>query len=308
LKKIFFTILMLCFAFGKAQNRTPKIGLALSGGGAKGMAHLGVLRVIEERNVKIDYISGTSMGAVVAAMYAIGYSVDQIEEYLLAVNWGALLSNELPRNHLSVLDRDASEKYLLSFDVIGDKINAPDAFNKGQYMLKELSFLTFPAHADTNFSEFPIPFLCIAVDLITGEEVVLEHGNLTEALRASVALPSRFSPYKIKDKTYVDGGVRDNLPIAVLKDKKNMDFVIASNVQGRLYTEGELNSILKILEQVSSFANKIGYQDQIDKADLMIKHPVTQFSITNYEYSDTIIKLGYNEAKKYTQINIIGQI
>ncbi len=312
MKSIWVAIALLFFVGGKAQNHLPnsefnfsgkpKIGLALSGGGAKGMAHIGVLRALEEHNVKIDYISGTSMGAVVGAMYAIGYSVDQIETYLLAVDWDALLENDLPRNHLSVLDRETSEKYLLSFDVFEDKINAPDAFNKGQYMLKEMSFLTFPAHGDTNFSEFPIPFLCIAVDLITGEEVVLEHGDLTEALRASVSLPSRFSPYKINGKTYVDGGVRDNLPIAILKDKKNMDFVIASNVQGRLYTEEELNSILKILEQVSSFANTIGYKEQVKKADLMIKIPVTQFSIIDYQQADTIIKLGYQEAMKYADI------
>ena len=312
MKQIWFFISFLICISASAQDRvveadvqltgTPKIGLALSGGGAKGMAHVGVLRALEEHNVKIDYISGTSMGAVVGSMYALGYSVNQIEQYLLAVNWDALLNNELSRKHLSVLDRESSEKYLLSFDVLGDKIKAPDAFNKGQYMLKELSFLTFPAHGDTIFSNFPIPFLCITADLISGEEVVLEHGDLAEALRASVAMPSMFSPFKIKNKTYVDGGVRNNLPIAILKDKKNMDFVIASNVQGRLYTEEELNSILKILEQVSSFANKIGYQEQIDKADLMIKPAVTQYNITSYKYSDTIIKLGYHEAKKFAKV------
>ena len=120
-----------------------KVGLALSGGGAKGMAHIGVLRALEENNVKIDYISGTSMGAVVGAMYSIGYSVDQIEAYLKNVDWDALLDNTLPRNHLSVLDRESAERYLLDFEVVDDKILAPDAFNKGQYMLKSLAKSSF---------------------------------------------------------------------------------------------------------------------------------------------------------------------
>lgn len=292
-------MLFAMLSFG--QKRTT-VGLALSGGGAKGMAHIGVLRALEEHNVKIDYISGTSMGAVVGAMYAIGYSVDQIEAYLKNVDWDALLENTLPRNHLSVLDRESAERYMLDFEVVNDKVLSPDAFNKGQYMLKELSFLTFPAHGQTDFSKFKIPFLCIATDLVTGESVTLEEGELSEALRSSLAFPSMFSPFKIKDRTYVDGGVLNNLPIAVLTDEKNMDFVIASNVQGRLYTEEELNSVIHILEQVSSYANAIGYREQKNKAALIINSPVLEYGLTAYDQTDTIAKIGYAEAMKYASI------
>ncbi|MCT4624664.1 MAG: patatin-like phospholipase family protein, partial [Schleiferiaceae bacterium] len=283
-----------------------KVGLALSGGGAKGMAHVGVLRALEENNVRIDYISGTSMGAVVGAMYAMGYTVDQIEIYLTQVDWDALMDNTLPRNHLGVLERENAEKYVLDFEVVDDKINAPDAFNKGQYMLKELSFLTFPAHGIKDFSQLQIPFLCMATDLVTGAEKVLEEGELSEALRASLAFPSMFSPFKINNKPYIDGGVRNNLPIAILKDEKGMDFVIASNVQGRLYTEEELNSMIQILEQVSSYSNALGFKDQLKKVDLMISPPEQRFDLTGYELSDTIIGLGYKEAMKH--IDILDQL
>ena len=286
-------------SFGQKQL---KVGLALSGGGAKGMAHIGVLRALEEHNVNIDYISGTSMGAVVGAMYSIGYSVDQIEVYLKNVDWDALLENTLPRNHLSVLDRESAERYLLDFEVVDDKILAPDAFNKGQYMLKELSFLTFPAHGETDFSKFKIPFLCVATDLVSGEEVIFEEGELSGALRASLAFPSMFSPFKIKGRKYVDGGVVNNLPIAILKENKGMDFVIASNVQGRLYTEEELVSVIQILEQVSSYTNAIAYKAQKEKASLIINSPVLNYSLTAYDQADTILKLGYIEAIKYEDI------
>jgi NTE family protein len=294
-----FLVLFSLFGFSQKQI---KVGLALSGGGAKGMAHIGVLRALEENNVQIDYISGTSMGAVVGAMYSIGYSVDQIEAYLKNVDWDALLDNTLPRNHLSVLDRESAERYLLDFEVVDDKILAPDAFNKGQYMLKELSFLTFPAHGQTDFSKFNIPFLCVGTDLATGEAVIFEEGELSGALRASLAFPSMFSPFKIKGRKYVDGGVVNNLPIAVLKEDKGMDFVIASNVQGRLYTEEELVSVIQILEQVSSYANAMAYKEQKEKASLIINPKVLSFSLTAYDQADTISKLGYVEAMKYKDV------
>ncbi len=300
--RIKISLLLLLFGLGSFAQNHLKVGLALSGGGAKGMAHIGVLRALEEHNVKIDYISGTSMGAVVGAMYSIGYSVDQIEAYLKNVDWDALLDNTLPRNHLSVLDRESAERYILDFEVVDDKILAADAFNKGQYMLKELSFLTFPEHGQTDFSKFDIPFLCVGTDLATGEEMIFEEGELSGALRASLAFPSMFSPFKIKGRKYVDGGVVNNLPISVLKDSKGMDFIIASNVQGRLYTEEELVSVIQILEQVSSYANAMAYKEQKKKASLLINPPVLDYSLTAYELADTISKIGYDEAVKYEDV------
>ena len=285
------------------SQSVPKVGLALSGGGAKGMAHIGVLRVLEANNIKIDYISGTSMGAIVGAMYATGYSVDQIEYYLKHVDWQALMDDDLPRNRISVLDRQTSDRYLLKFEVTDSTIVAPDAFNNGQYMLKELSFLTWQAQGQEDFSQFEIPFLCVATNLETGAEVILEQGNLAEALRASVAFPSVFSPYQIDDVLYADGGIRNNLPIAVLKQQKGMDYIIAVDVQSDLYTKDELNSFLKILDQVGSFNNALYYEEQKQYADIIIRPKgIEKFTISDYAQSSTLIKMGEEAAQQYVDV------
>jgi NTE family protein len=289
----FISIVFMCLFFitGNAQNR-PRVGLALSGGGAKSMAQIGALRVIEESGIKIDYISGTSMGAVIGAMYAMGYTVDEIEASLAEVDYDQLLSNDMPRNIKPFLNRN-DEKYLLSVELNDGKINLPKAFNYGHYMLKILSYLTMQNHEVSNFEELPIPFLCMATDLETGESVVFDKGNLTDALRASVAYPSIFSPYEINGRLYIDGGVRNNLPIAVLKDEKNIDFVIAIDVQGKLYNKEELTGIVEVLEQVGSFPNMLYYDQQKKKADIIVRPPIDQYGITDYDATDTLIHLGY---------------
>jgi NTE family protein len=299
--------LSLFFTLSHAQER-PRVGLALSGGGAKSMAQLGALRVIEESGVKIDYISGTSMGAVIGAMYAMGYTVDEIEATLAQVDFDQLLSNDMPRNRKPYLNRN-DEKYLLSVELNDGKINLPKAYNYGHYMLKVLSYLTMRNHSVTDFEDLPIPFLCMATDLETGESVVFDKGNLTDALRASVAYPSIFSPYEINGRLYVDGGVRNNLPIAVLKDEKNMDFVIAIDVQGKLYNKEELAGIVEVLEQVGSFPNMLYFEEQKKKADIIVRPDIDNYSITDYDATDTLIRKGYQATKPYlAKLSALAQI
>ncbi|GAB5555883.1 MAG: patatin-like phospholipase family protein [Schleiferiaceae bacterium] len=277
-----------------------KIGLALSGGGAKGMAHIGVLRALEEQNIQVDYISGTSMGAVVGALYAMGYSVDDIEAYLKRVDWEAVLSNDLPRDRLGFLDRSSEEKYLLSFKLTEESIELPNAFNYGYNMLKEMDYLTQSSHAQMDFSQFPIPFFCVATDLETGEGRIFESGSLSDALRASVSFPSIFSPYEVNGRLYVDGGVANNLPIDALKER-GVTTVIAVDVQATLYSKEELTSIDKVLEQVGSFQNNNSYQAQVLNADILIKPDITAFGIDDYAYTDSLISLGYSETQKFSE-------
>lgn len=277
-----------------AQER-PRVGLALSGGGAKSMAQLGALRVIEESGIQIDYISGTSMGAVIGAMYAMGYTVDEIEYFLSKIDWDALLSNDIPRDRLPYLYRN-DEKYLLNFEIYNRSLNLPKAFNFGHYMLKQLSFLTMRFHDEEDFSNLPIPFLCVATDLVTGEMVFFDKGNLTDALRATVAYPSIFSPHEINGRPYIDGGVRNNIPIAILKEEKGMDFVIGIDVQGQLYKRDELSSIIEVLEQVGSFPNMLYFEEQKKMADVLIRPDIDEYDITSYAAADTLIARGYHSA------------
>ncbi len=299
MQKFLLTFLTFYCAFAFAQTR-PKVGLALSGGGAKSMAQLGALRAIEESGIKIDYISGTSMGAVIGAMYAMGYTVDEIEEYLAKVNWEELLTDDVPRNRLPFLNKN-DKKYLVRFNIKDGKFTLPRAFNEGHYMVNMLSFLTMKAHNVTDFSQLPIPFLCMATDLETGESVAFEKGSLTNALRASVAFPSLFSPYEIDGRLYVDGGVRNNLPIAILKNEKKMDYVIAIDVQSKLYKKEDLNSIIQVLEQVGSFMNADYFEEQKPLADILVYPNMSPFKLDDYQYSDSIIKLGYLETKLYAK-------
>jgi len=305
-KRLILYIICILPTLAMAQQR-PRVGLALSGGGAKSMAQLGALRVIEQSGIQIDYISGTSMGAIIGAMYSMGYTVDEIEYYLSIINWDALLSNDIPRDRLPYLNRN-DEKYLLSFEIYNRGLNLPKAFNYGHYMLKQLSFLTMRFHDKADFSELAIPFVCVATDLETGEMVFFDKGNLTDALRATVAYPSIFSPHEINGRLYVDGGVRNNMPIAILKEEKGMDYVIAIDVQGALYKQDELNGIIEVMEQIGSFPNMIYFDEQKILADILIRPAIDEFSITDYQATDTILARGYRAAlEKIDEFKVLAE-
>ena len=287
----------------KAQQTTEytslkdrKIGLVFSGGGAKCLAQIGALRVIDEAGIKIDYISGTSMGAIIGAMYSLGYSVDDIEKYMRQVDWDALLANEIPRNRLTYFDRKAENRYLLTFPVKDKKISLPTGINYAQYILKELSFLTQRSYQYQKFDDFPIPFLCVATNLENGKLKVFEDGRLIDALRASSAFPSLFTPYLLNDKLYIDGGVVNNFPVSPLKEK-GMDYIIGVDVQDFLYTKDDLTSVVRILEQTSSFINAEEYVRQLDSVDLLIKPEIPEAGITTFNLFDTIVARGEKAAR-----------
>lgn len=300
LRKTLFVVFLLSALMLRSQGR-PTIGLALSGGGAKSMTHIGVLRELEARNIRPDYITGTSMGAIIAAMYSVGYSPDQIEHILSQVNWDALLDNTLPRYQLSYLDRKSSDRYTLTLSVDSTGVRLPDALNSGQFVLSTLSHLFQEVHADTNFQEFQIPFACVGTDLTTGEMIVFKSGDLPEILRASSAFPSIFSPYEVNGRLMVDGGIRNNIPIELLHDE-GMEFIIASDAQAALHQREDLTDVIRILEQVGSFPNMAYYEEQKKFADIVIHPPLENYNIISYEFSDTIIALGERETRKYATI------
>lgn len=299
---LWIIILFISSSKGFAQRSlsesksNPKIGLVLSGGGAKCMAQIGALRVIEEAGIEIDYISGTSMGAIVGAMYAMGYTVDEIEDYLRKVDWDALLVNEIPRNRLTYFDRKAEDRYLFTFPIRDHKIELPSGLNYAQYILKQLSFLTQKSYQYETFSDFPIPFLCVATNLENGKMEVFEDGRIIDALRASSSFPSLFSPYPLNDKLYADGGIVNNFPVAPLKEK-GMDYIIGIDVQDFLYTKDELNSVVRILEQTSSFRNANEYLKQLDSIDILIKPEIPEAGITTFNLFDTIVARGEQAAR-----------
>ena len=205
----FFTMASL-FSQETEQSNPKKIGLVLSGGGAKGFAHIGALKVIEEAGVKIDYIGGTSMGAVIGGLYATGYNATQIDSIFKDTNFTELISDFIPRSSKNFYEKRNDESYAIVLPFNKFKVEFPEALSKGMYSYNLISKATRNARHIDDFSKLPTPFFCIATDIETGDQVVLNKGNLAQAILASSAFPTLFPPVEINGKFLVDGGVANN--------------------------------------------------------------------------------------------------
>jgi len=216
----------------------PKIGLALSGGGARGSAHIGVIKALEELNVPIDYIAGTSMGAIIGGIYAAGYNADELEQILKEMNWTAAISDSLPRREHTMRKKALDSEFLIPFRIGLNKggIQLPLGVVEGQHLDQVFHRILLPAQGISDFDQLPIPFRAVATDLVTGGEVVLSSGSLADSLRASMSVPGVFAPIKIDGRMLVDGGMSNNLPINVVRDM-GADIVIAVDISSPLLTE-----------------------------------------------------------------------
>ena len=213
--KYFLTclIFILCFeGFSQnTENDDVKIGLVLSGGGAKGLAHIGVLKVIDSLGIKIDYVAGTSMGAIIGSLYASGYTGKQLDSIFMEIDFDTLINDNLPRASKAFYERDNSEKYAVTLPFEDFKIKLPSALSRGQNTYALFSKLTLHVSEINDFSKLPIPFFCIATDIETGQAVMLDSGNLAQSIMASGALPTLFQPVTIDGQILIDGGVVNNL-------------------------------------------------------------------------------------------------
>jgi NTE family protein len=260
--------LLLASTAGRAGER-PRVGLALSGGAARGFVHIGVLKVIEEAGLPVDCIAGTSMGAVVGGLYAAGYSPAQIESLSVAIDWDELFSDTVGRRRLAMAYKRWDARYAMSFPIEGWRVGLPSGLIAGQKITKMLSHLTLPVHRIEQFSDLPTPFVCIATDIETGEAVGLDHGDLAEAIRASMAIPTVFTPVEIDGRLLVDGGVARNLPA---QDARGLgaDIVIGVDAVEPLYKKGELNSMMRIMDQTVHFQVAGTTREQKRLCDILI--------------------------------------
>ena len=209
---VFLLFNPICVWKSTAQDK-PKIGLVLSGGGAKGLAHIGILKSLEEAGITPDYITGTSMGSIMGGLYAIGYSADEIKQIVLEADWDQLLSNKSSLDEVVFEEKDYYNRYINELNFSGFKLELPKGLIEGQKLSNLLSKLTRPVHNIEDFSQLPIPYACVAVDIETGLSVVLNKGSLARSMRASMAIPSVFTPVEIDDKLLVDGGIVRNFPV-----------------------------------------------------------------------------------------------
>ena len=289
---IILILLSCCFAFPQSNDQeNVKVGLVLSGGGAKGLAHIGVLKTIDSLGVNIDYIAGTSMGAIVGGLYASGYSGKQIDSIFKGVNFDKLINDNLPRNTKTFYERDNSEKYAITLPFNNFKVHIPSAISRGQNVFNLFSKLMLHVSDVEDFEKLPIPFFCVATNIETGEPVILSQGSLPQAVAASGALPSLFQPIIINNQILIDGGVVNNYPVDELR-AKGMDIIIGVDVQDALSQRNELTSAPDILLQISNFRTINAMKDKAKKTDIYIKPDIKKFNVVSFQYGKQIIENG----------------
>ena len=298
-------LLMLAVVFApeaRAQGDPdrPKIGLALSGGGAKGAAHVGVLKRLEELNIPIDYIAGTSMGAIVGGLYASGMTADELAKAIEGIDWNAALEDQPPRKDMAFRRKEDTARYATDIQLGVGKggIKFPPGLKSGQKLYLLLQTMTMRAGSVTDFDDLPIPFRCVATDIQNGEPVVLSDGNLARALRASMAIPSAFAPVIIDGVTLVDGGITNNLPVQLARDM-GADIVIAVDL-GAPLDDRQVDNLLEIYNQMSRMLIRKNVEEQLEYADLIIHPPVAHFGTMGFKNIDAILAQGYETAVETT--------
>jgi NTE family protein len=288
-------LLLPITSFSQETTKRPKIGLVLSGGGAKGFAHIGVLKVLEEAGVKVDYIAGTSMGAVIGGLYASGYSATQIDSIFYNTDFDELLQDYIPRSSKSFYEKRNDQMYALSLPFDKLKIGVPIAFSKGMYNYNLLSKLTHKVRHVRDFNKLPIPFLCIATDIEKGEQVILKEGYLAQAMLASSAFPSLFSPVEIDGKLLIDGGVVNNYPVEEIR-KMGADIVIGVDVQDDLKDRNSLKDATRILVQISNLDMIKIMKDKQKLTDIYIKPEVSDYGVISFNEGQEIVMKGQKAA------------
>ncbi len=291
---------VLLGVLGMAQDQNsdppPKVGLVLSGGGAKGLAHIGALKVIEEAGVKVDYIGGTSMGAIVGALYASGYSAKELDSIFRVTDFTRLIQDNVPRGAKTFYEKENSEKYALTLPFTNFKVSFPQAISGGQNIYNELVRLLFHVKDVHDFNKLPIPFLCMATNVETGEQVLLDHGYLPEAIVASGTFPSLFEPSEIEEEILIDGGVVNNYPIERVR-AMGADFIIGVDVQHDLATRESLSSATEILLQINNYRTVNDMKKKSEETDIYIRPAIDEFSVIDFGRSKEIVKSGEAAAK-----------
>lgn len=280
------------------KNKRPKVGLVLSGGGAKGLAHIGALKVIEEAGLPIDFIGGTSMGSIIGAMYAVGLSADSIKKVVTALNWTDLLTDKIDRKYLVLDEKGSYDQLFAPFPLDSTGIQLPTGMINGINIDLLFNRFTFKAHEIIDFNDLPIPFICIASDLEAGTFVVLNKGSLPRAIRASMAIPTAFTPVEIDGHLLFDGGVFNNFPVIEVK-QMGADIIIGIDVGLEPYTNKQLTSLNKVLEQTFLIQGMQENRYRKSLCNIIIEPPVNQFGILSFEKVDSLIKLGEYEARKH---------
>jgi len=292
---LFLTYPFICSAQEKPEiTSRPKIALVLSGGGAKGFAHIGVLKVLEKEGIPIDLIVGTSMGSLVGGIYSLGYTASELETLVKSLNWETTLSDDVPRAFLSKNDQLLKQRYIFSLPIIGNnKVSLPQGVIKGQNVLNIFCGIAGNVPQDADFTKFPIPFACVATDLETGKEVVMKNGFLPTAMFSSMAIPIAFQSSDRNGFLLADGGLVNNFPTDVAK-QMGADIVIGVDIRSDFFDRENLKSLDNVVNQMIGFFDLTKKSMNNSLCDLIIRPDITGYSMTSFssEAADSLILRG----------------
>ncbi len=317
-KLLLLVLALLATVMLQAQTTTttttsrPKVGLVLGGGGAKGASHIGVLKYIEELGIPVDYVAGTSMGSIMGGLYAMGYEPDEMTRLISNINWSQYIGNSIDRRLLSEEARDRNSTTVINIPIgKGDRRyqdsrqtlmnQLPSAYVNNSSLINLFNDLCVGYQDEMNFDDMPIPFACVATDLITGDEVVMRSGHVSSAIRASMAIPGVFAPVVMGDYVLVDGGLVNNFPADVLKDM-GADIIIGVEVTNEnSISAADLQSLPQVLGRLVVNGTSAKRKENRQMCDVRIVPDISGFGMLSFtpEAIDTLVGRGYKEAVKY---------
>ena len=285
-----------------AENTRPKVGLVLSGGAARGLAHIGVLKALEEQGVKIDAIAGTSMGAVIGGLYASGYKVEELEQLARSIDWQQALSDAPPRKDIPFRrkqdDRDFLVKQKISFRDDGS-LGLPLGVIQGQNLALLLERLLAHTSDTRDFDKLPIPFRAVATDIASGEKVVFSRGHLPQVIRASMSIPAVFAPVELDGRLLVDGGMVDNIPLDIVR-QMGVDMAIVVDIGTPLRNRKQLGTVVDVLNQSITLMTRRNSEEQLaalQRDDILIQPPLASISATDFGRAEEMMEAGYRATR-----------
>lgn len=294
-------LIFLLSAFAFAQNAPtagsrPKLGLVLEGGGALGLAHIGVIQYLEEHRIPVSYIAGTSMGGLVGGAYATGRDAAGVRKVVQGIDWNQVIGGQVPFDDLAFRRKQDAHDYPSTLEFgLRNGLQFPSGFNSGQGVQLVLDRIALPYSNLKSFNDLPIPFRCIATDLVSREAHVFRDGPLELALRSTMSLPGFFSPVHSGDHIYVDGGLLDNIPVAIAKEM-GADYVLGVHLEVAPIKPDAALSSLAVLSQSISVVIAVNERRSMEDADLIIKVPTQKYTSMDYDKADALIKEGYQAA------------
>lgn len=292
-------ILLFLISLLASGLHATKVGYAFSGGGARGLAHIGILKVLEEEGIRPDYIAGTSIGAIIGGLYAIGYSASEIESIMLSWDTSNLMSDSYKRRELYVGQKRWSPYGNISMELDSDwNPSFPTSVYTGNNLNLELARIFAPASGITDFSKLPIPFSCVATDLVSGDPVIFDSGSLMQAVRASISIPSIMKPFEIGSRLYIDGGISQNLPIDQVR-QMGAETIIALKVNSDLRSRDKLNSLVAVLDQTINIGMTRNVSKQCEDSAVLLEPDLEDFTAQSFDQTARIIQAGEDFARAH---------